>query len=64
MPFKFMIPSEILPSSPLTLPCLSVWRLECCIKKKPSADKYSRRLFTEYYVDIGKRRDLFLTSVT
>ena len=48
----------------LTLPCLSVGRLECYVKKKPSADKYSRRLFTEYYVDIGKRSNLFLTSVT
>ena len=59
-----MIPSAILPSSSLTLPRLSVGRLECGIKKKPSAVKYSRGLFTEYYVDIGKRSNMFLTSVT
>ena len=59
-----MIPSAILPSNSLTLPRLSVGRLECCIKKKPSADKFSRRLFSEYYVDIGKRSNMFLTSVT
>ena len=62
--FKFMIPSAILPSSSLKLPCLSVGRLECCIKKNRSADKYSRGLFSEYYVDIGKRNNMFLTSVT
>ena len=33
-------------------------------EEKPTADKYSRRLFTEYYVDIGKRSNMFLTSVT
>ena len=32
-------------------------------EEKPTADKYSRRLFTEYYVDIGKRSNMFLTSV-
>ena len=47
LPFKFMISSGILPSSSLTLPWLSVRRIECCIKKKPSADKYSHGLFTE-----------------
>ena len=33
-------------------------------EEKPTADKYSRRLFTEYYVDIGERSNMFLTSVT
>ena len=54
-----MIPSAILPSSSLTLPRLSIGRLECYINKKPSADKYSPRLFTEWYVDIGKRSNGF-----
>ena len=44
-----MIPSEILPSSPLTLPCLLVGRLECYVKKKPSADKYSRHWILCWY---------------
>ena len=35
--------SAILPSSSLTLPCYSVGRIWCCVKRTPLADMSSRR---------------------